>query len=538
MLTAQNISYIHPDKELLFENITFSISKQDKVALIGNNGSGKSTFLKVLAGILPPAAGVLRYSSTPYYVPQHFGQFNDLTVAGALHIEKKLEALREILNGNVSEKYMTLLNEDWTIEERCQKALAYWGIQDIPLTEKMNKLSGGEKTKVFLAGIFIHKPGIVLLDEPTNHLDLQSRELLYHYVSSCSETLVVVSHDRLLLDLVHTVYELEKGGVTAYGGNFSFYREQKEMAEQAAVHQVKEKEKTLRKEKKLMVKSLERQQRKEVRGSKKHEKEGGPRILAHLLKNKAEMTSSRLKDTHSDKIEIISNELAQARMQLPEMRRIKMDFENSSLHVGKILVTAKMINFGYQNQMLWNEPLSFQIRSGERINLKGKNGSGKTTLIKIILGEIQPSCGIITRAGLRSIYIDQDYSLIKDHLTIYEQACQYNYSALKEHEIKIRLARYLFHREVWDKPCYTLSGGEKMRLMLCCLMIGNRAPDMFVLDEPTNNLDIQNTEMLTAAIQEYSGTLLVVSHDSWFLKEINIGRTIDLDAPFEKNVFI
>jgi ATPase subunit of ABC transporter with duplicated ATPase domains len=178
--------------------------------------------------------------------------------------------------------------------------------------------------------------------------------------------------------------------------------------------------------------------------------------------------------------------------------------------------------------MLWSYGLSFQIRSGERINITGKNGSGKTTLIRMILGEIQPTCGLLSRSTVQSVYIDQDYSLIRDNLTVYEQAQQYNDGALPEHEVKIRLNRYLFHNGFWDKPCHTLSGGEKMRLMLCCLMISNHAPDLFVLDEPTNNLDIQNIEILTSAVNEYTGTLLVVSHDNYFLDEINVNRVLEV----------
>ena len=178
--------------------------------------------------------------------------------------------------------------------------------------------------------------------------------------------------------------------------------------------------------------------------------------------------------------------------------------------------------------MLWRKTLDFNITSGERIALKGLNGSGKTTLINIVLGKIVPKTGMVHRADHQAVYIDQEYSLIDPQLKVYGQAQQFNHSGLQEHEIKIRLNRFLFTKEYWDKPCSALSGGEKMRLMLCCLTISNRAPDMIILDEPTNNLDIQNMEILTAAINEYSGTLLVVSHDEYFLEQANIARTIDL----------
>lgn len=528
MLSAQKITYIHPDRELLFENVSFSIQKQDKVALIGNNGTGKSTLLKIIAGILQPTQGVVKSESKPYYIPQHFGQFDDCTVAGALKIDHKLNALNEILHGNVSDKNLALLNDDWSIEERSREALSYWNLQDLPLEQKMENLSGGEKTKVFLAGILIHKPDIVLLDEPTNHLDTLSRGILNNYITTTSNTLMVISHDRTLLHLLNPVYELDKRGITLYGGSYNFYKEQKEIEESALYQQLEAREKALQKAKKIERESFERKQRQDVRGKKKQEKEGVSRINMKTLKNKAEASSAKLKGVHLEKIDAISDELKQARQKMPDIKKMKMDVENSNLHSGKILVTAQNINFGYGHQPLWKAALSFQIRSGERINIKGQNGSGKTTLLKIILGILQPTTGLLSRSEIKCVYIDQDYSLIMNDLTVYKQAQEYNYDALQEHEIKIRLNRYLFGKEFWDKPCSTLSGGEKMRLMLCCLTISNHAPDLFLLDEPTNNLDIQNIEILTSAINEYAGTLLVVSHDSYFLSETHIDRVIEI----------
>jgi len=205
---------------------------------------------------------------------------------------------------------------------------------------------------------------------------------------------------------------------------------------------------------------------------------------------------------------------------------MKINLNNSALHKKKILVSAKDINFSYGNRLLWKETLSFIITSGERIVIKGANGSGKTTLIKIILGELFSCTGTIAKAEAKAIYIDQDYSLINNRLTVYEQAQKYNHGSLQEHDIKIRLNRFLFSKDCWNKSCGLLSGGERMRLLLCCLTISNQAPDIIVLDEPTNNLDIQNIEILTSAINEYRGTLIVVSHDLQFLEEINIEREI------------
>lgn len=528
MLILQDITYTLPNRDLLFTNINLNINKHDKVALIGNNGIGKSSLLKILGGSLPPSGGHVKADSSPYYIPQIFGQFNDYSIAQALQIDEKLNALNEILNGNVTEVHLTSLNDDWTIEERCHNAFSHWKLNRLDLTKKMGTLSGGQKIRVFLAGIQVHRPEIVLLDEPSNHLDSWSRKILYDYIKSTKDTLVIVSHDRTLLNFLTTIYELRKTGIIAYGGNYDFYAEQKIIETESLNHELKNREKALRKAKETEREAAERQQKLDARGKKKQEKAGLPTISMNTLKNNAEKSTSKMKGVHAEKVDSISKELSQLRASLPDIDKMKMDFDNSILHKGKVLVNAKHINFRYGDQLLWTGPLNFQIKSGERIVINGENGAGKTTLIKLVLNTLKPISGTIEIAAFKTIFIDQDYSLIDDTLTVYEQAQQYNSGALREHEIKTILNRFLFTKAYWDKHCSALSGGEKMRLMLCSFTISNEAPDMIILDEPTNNLDIQNIEILTHLVNDYQGTLIVISHDEYFLNQINWEKTIGL----------
>ncbi len=528
MLILQNISYTHPNKNLLFDKINLTVNNHDKIALIGNNGSGKSTLLKLITKQLQPLDGYLSVETEPYFVPQIFGQYNHLTIGQALNVEHKLNALHKILNGNVSEENYTTIDDDWTIEERCNDALKYWQLTNVDFSQKMETLGGGQKTKVFLTGISIHQPDLVLLDEPSNHLDVAGRELLYSFIQSTQSTLIIVSHDRKLLNLLGKVAELSKRGVTIYGGNYEFYTEQKQIENNALNQDLQSKEKALRKAKEKERETLERQQKLDSRGKGKQEKAGIARIMMNTLRNNAENSTSKLKSIHTEKIGGITEELQELRSALPDIAKMKFGFDNSALHKGKILIKADEINYSYNNHLLWKDSLIFQIASGERLVLKGLNGSGKTTLIKIILGKLEPQTGSIYRADNKSVYIDQDYSLIDNQLKVYEQAQQFNVSALQEYEIKIRLSRFLFTKDDWDKSCSALSGGEKMRLVLCCLTINNQSPDIIILDEPTNNLDIQNIEILTAAINEYRGTVIVVSHDETFLQQTKIEQTIQL----------
>ncbi|MCE7067161.1 ribosomal protection-like ABC-F family protein [Dyadobacter sp. CY326] len=528
MLYIHDVAYAHPNRDILFSDINLTINKQEKIALIGHNGAGKTTLLKILSGKLMPLEGTVKADSVPYYVPQLFGQFNEYTIAQAMRAADKINALKEILEGKVTEANLTLLADDWAIEERCQQALAHWKLEGLDLNQRMETLSGGQKTKVFLSGIMVHNPEIVLLDEPSNHLDGQGRSILYEYINSTTNALLVVSHDRTLLNLLNTVFELDKDGITVFGGNYDFYVDQKATENAALTHDLKTKEKALRKAKETERETIEQQQKLDARGKKKQEKAGLPKILMNTLKNSAEKSTSKIKGVHAEKIGTISRDISELRSQLPDPGKMKLDLDNSALHHGKILVTAENLNAGFE-ESLWKAPLDFQIMGGDRIAIKGLNGSGKTTLIRIILGDLQPSSGHLQRAEFKAIYIDQDYSLIDNELTVYQQAQGYNTGALQEHEVKTRLNRFLFTKEYWEKPCATLSGGEKMRLMLCVMTISNQAPDMLILDEPTNNLDIQNIEILISAINHYQGTLLIVSHDNYFLEQVQVSKVINLD---------
>jgi ATPase subunit of ABC transporter with duplicated ATPase domains len=522
MLFLHNISFGFPAGNLLFNSINVTIQTHTKSALVGSNGMGKSTLLKIIANEIEPLEGSVNIRGDVFYVPQMFGNFNHLTVAECLKIDKKLEVLQKITNGEVNEIYFEILNDDWDIEERCQTALQHWKLENLDLNQTLESLSGGQKTKVFLAGIQINQPEIILLDEPTNHLDLEGRNLLYDLIEKTNSTVVIVSHDRTLLNLVDTIFELSNQGISTYGGNFDFYAEQKEIENEALQNDIHSKERALKKAKEKERETLERKQKLDARGKGKQEKSGVARIMMNTLRNNAEKNSSKLKGIHAEKINDISGDLRDLRSSVRNADQMKVNFNDSNLHSGKILISAEEINFKYDEKNLWKENINLEIRSGDRISIKGSNGSGKTTLIKLLLGDLESSVGTISKADFQTIYIDQEYSLIDRNATVYDFAQQFNDNALHESEVKTLLSRFLFGKETWDKKCDVLSGGERLRILLCGLSISNKAPDMIILDEPTNNLDLQNVEILTNSIQDYHGTLVVISHDGVFLDEIGV----------------
>ncbi len=527
-LLVQGLSYIHPNKDLLFQDITFSISTGKKCAIIGNNGVGKSTLLKILAGKIPLATGNIVFDGTLYMIPQHFGQFDGMSVAEALGLADKLRALSIILDGRGTEKEYEQLNDEWDIPERLAEAFARWQIGHIAPDMLMGNLSGGEKTRVFLAGQDIFNPSVVLMDEPTNHLDATGRALLYEYIAHTNSTTVIVSHDRTLLNMLSEIYEMSPTGMQFYPMNYDAYRETVDTETYAKVARLENRQKELAKAEKSARKTIERQQKHASRGEKHSAKKCVARISMGLLRDKSEMTASRLKKMQHEKTEAMKREINEIRLSINEYTGIKIDMGNSVLAGKKLLVEARNVTFRYAGrEAMWSQqPLDLSIFSGERIRLQGDNGCGKSTLLKLITGSLQPTSGKMFRnEALKILYLDQEYSCLDNDLTVYGQleACD---SKRPEHELKTLLNRFLFTSSTWDKKCGILSGGEKMKLALCHLIVCEDTPDMIIADEPTNNIDIASMDILATVLKNYKGTLLVVSHDEQFIHDVGIERTI------------
>ncbi len=528
-IIISDLSYHYPNQNPLFDHLNFSVEKQEKVSIVGDNGVGKSTLLRLMAGCLQPSEGSIISSSKPYYIPQHTGRLGQ-NVAEALNVSNKLIALDAILKGSVDQSYYDILADDWEIEAKCMAALAYWRLPHIKLGMPMDDLSGGEKTKILLAGIFIHSPDIILLDEPTNHLDQTSRNLLYQYIEQSKAAIVIISHDVTLLNQLQTTYELSEHGIRLYGGNYSFFKEQKAIEANALSEDIHEQEKALRLARKQAQEVKQRQDRRTSQQGEKNKMQV-PRIMRNTLRNSSENTASKLKSKHTEIIQGGQAKLVDLRQQKERLKELKMDFDDTSLHAGKLLVEAIGINFAYQPDVtLWKTPLDFKLFSNDRIRILGDNGTGKTTFVKLLTGTLDPSSGEVKRTNFNWIYLDQDYTQVDVDCTVVELAERYNRNNLEDHEVKLRLSRFLFPASTWDKRCRDLSGGEKMRLSLCCLMISNQTPDLIILDEPTNNLDIASLQILIQTIKNYKGSLLVISHDQYFVDEIGITGNLTLNS--------
>ncbi len=530
MLSLQGVSYALPNRQFLFKELSLSLRDHEKIALVGNNGTGKSTLLKIIAGKLAPTSGTVYATNPAYYVPQVAGAPFHNSIAATLGIDKKLGALRAILSGNYTDNHLEQLADDWGVEERAAESLARWGLSKKMLDAPMASCSGGEQMRVLLAGIQLQGDGLILLDEPSNHLDLRYRQQLLEYIRTTHDSLLVVSHDRSILRALDTICEITGSGIVTYGGSFDFYQAQKKTEAQARENDLHATEKALRKAREKERESKERQQKLDARGKKKQEKAGLPTISMNTFRNNAENSTARLQAAHQAKMETLRANRNQLLSTFGGPDQMELAWGSSEQHTNRVLVECMGINHRYNGHLLWHENQTVAIKSFDRFAITGNNGSGKSTLLKFITGELEPAIGSIRRVPMRAMHLDQDYSLLQEQLTVVEQAALFNELHLADNEIRRRLTRFLFVMEQWDLPVKALSGGEKMRLALCCLLMKATSPDLLVLDEPTNNLDLLNISILATALRNYRGSLLVVSHDVDFLKEIGIEQTISLES--------
>ncbi|WP_295122663.1 ATP-binding cassette domain-containing protein, partial [uncultured Chitinophaga sp.] len=422
-----------------------------------------------------------------------------------------------------------LLENNWDIAARCEEAFAKWGIAGITLDQPLRQLSGGMKTRLFLSGIGIFNPAVVLLDEPTNHLDRKARTQLYDWMEHTKCTLLLTSHDRQLLRVCEPIWELQPDGIKVCGGNYDLYETQKQSEALAAEHQLSHHEKALKEARQKQQQAMERKQRADSQAKKSAAKSGGPKILLNSRKNAAEVSTSKLKEVHKAKVSELRANLQEAAAMAQVQRIMKGYFGQSPMPQGKVLVQATEINFSYQpGHVLWSEPLTLTIRSGDRLYVSGGNGSGKTTLFNLLQGNIVPTQGSIQLAPCNTLLLDQDYSLVDRNKTVLEQAVAFNDAKLEMPMVHTLLANFLFLPGSWDKPCAVLSGGETLRLALCCMVLQDRTPDIIFLDEPVNNLDLTNIQMLAKIFAGYKGTLIVISHDTGFLQEAGVTEEVQL----------
>jgi ATP-binding cassette subfamily F protein 3 len=503
ILSCNNISKSF-GTDVIIKSCSFNIEDHEKAAIVGINGAGKSTLLKIITGIEPADTGLvtLAKDKTLGYLAQQQNLGSDNTIYDELlsvkqyilDMEKELRSIEKRMNTadgdeleNLMKKYSDLnhrfeMENGYAYKSEITGVLKGLGFSEEDFTLNVNTLSGGQKTRVALGRLLLAKPDIILLDEPTNHLDMESIRWLENYLLNYNGAVLIVAHDRYFLDkIVSKIIELDNGMATVFSGNYTDYAAKKAILRNMKLKEYLNQQREIKHQEDVITKLKQFNREKSIKRAESREK---------ML----------------DKIEIVDKP-----QELNDKMNIKLE---PNVVSGNDVLTISGLSKSFDDITLFDN-IDIEIKRGERVALIGNNGTGKTTILKLINGIIEPDSGSIYLGAKVNIgYYDQEHHVLDPDKTIFDEIRD-AYPDLNNTQIRNTLAAFLFTNEDVFKYIRDLSGGEKGRVSLAKLMLSNA--NFLILDEPTNHLDIVSKEILENALNNYTGTVLFVSHDRYFI---------------------
>ncbi|MFH8738119.1 MULTISPECIES: ABC-F family ATP-binding cassette domain-containing protein [unclassified Streptomyces] len=527
-LTCSGLSFQWQDGTPVLDGLSLSIGR-GRTGLVGTNGTGKSTLLRLLAGQLAPSQGSVTVGGSLAYLPQNITLDTSMRVDQALGIAERRAALRAIENGDVSEEHFDTVGDDWDVEERALATLGSLGLADVELDRTVGQLSGGETILLRLAALLLERPDILLLDEPTNNLDVFARRRLYEAVDSWrSGVLVVVSHDRELLERVDRIAELRSGSVSWYGGGWSAYEEALATQQEAAGRMLRAAEADVRRQKRELEETQIKVARRARQSKKLDAQRKAPRIVAGEKKRSAQESGDKLRGLHEDRLGEAHERREEAAEAIRNDAEIRVSLPHTAVPTGRTVLSLDELSLPHGKL----RDGSLHIHGPERIALVGRNGAGKTTLLRTLTGELEPLSGEAkTFVPLR--FLPQRLDVLDEQLSVAANVARMAPGVTDNH-IRSQLARFLFKGARAEQPAGTLSGGERFRAALAATMLAAPAPQLLMLDEPTNSLDMASVRQLTSALESYEGALLIASHDLPFLESIAITRWLLLGEDLQE----
>jgi ATPase subunit of ABC transporter with duplicated ATPase domains len=526
-VVCSNLSFAWPDDTPVFRDLSFTVTT-GRTGLVAPNGSGKSTLLKLIAGELAPAGGSVTVDGTLGYLPQSLPLTGDLTVAEVLGVAAVIRALDAVESGDVGEEHFTTIGDDWDIEERTRAQLDRLGLAGLALDRTLSTLSGGQVVSLGIAAQLLKRPDVLLLDEPTNNLDLPARHKLYDVLTDFTGCLLLVSHDRALLDRMDRIAELGSGELRLHGGNFTAYEEAVRAEQEVAEKNVRNAEQALKREKREMQQARERAERRASNAARNLKSAGLPRIFAGTMKRGAQESAGRAGQTHAARVGEAKARLDEAGRALRDEQRLVLDLPDTQVPAGRDLFLGQGMQVRLGGRPVFAQGgVDLTVRGPERIALTGPNGAGKTTLMRLVTGDLAADGGEIKRSDGRIAYLSQRLDLLDLDRTVAENFAAFAPERPEAERMNL-LARFLFRGPRAHLPAGVLSGGERLRATLACVLCAEPAPHLLLLDEPTNNLDLVSAAQLESALNSYQGAFMVISHDERFLAAIGIDRRLRL----------
>ncbi|MGW9627487.1 ABC-F family ATP-binding cassette domain-containing protein [Microbacterium sp. NPDC055521] len=535
-VALDRVSFTWPDGATALDSVSGSFESH-RTGLVGRNGAGKSTLLRLIAGELTATSGQILRSAAVAHLPQRLTLETDRRVADLLGIATRLDAVRAIATGDVDPARFDAVGDDWDIEARAEASLAEAGLDPGFLDRTVGELSGGEAVLAAVAGIRLRRAPITLLDEPTNNLDREARARLGEMVRAWKGALIVVSHDLSLLELMDDTAEIHGSELSMFGGPYSQWRTWLDAEQSASRQAERDAAQAYRKEKRQRIETEAKLATRAQMGRKAFDEKRVPKIVANGRKMAAQVSAGRLRTEAGGKEDAARHALDAAGRRIRDDDTMKIDLPDPGVSTSRRIAT------------IGDGARTWIVQGPERVALIGRNGVGKTTLLRRLVASCAHNSGASAGPGsetavpevLRPVllncephtdrigYLSQRTDGLDEQASVVQNVAVAA-PQVPDRELRNRLARFLIRGVAMDRPVASLSGGERFRVVLATLLLADPAPHLVVLDEPTNNLDLDTVDQLVEALRAYRGAVLVVSHDDVFLGRLGVDLTLELDA--------
>ncbi|MDZ4301290.1 MAG: ABC-F family ATP-binding cassette domain-containing protein [Pseudomonas sp.] len=527
LVSLHHVGFQFANGEILLEDLNLSIDCTP-TGIVGRNGMGKSVLARLLAGVLVPSCGVIKLSARIAYVPQTIELLPGQTVAQASGCAQTLATLERMARGQAQADDLELIDDRWDLAERLRQALDAAGLAEISPDQPAEQLSGGQLARVALIGALLRAPQLLILDEPTNHLDSAGRDWLLATLNAWRGALVVVSHDRRLLNTLGRIIELSPLGARLYGGNYDDYRAQRDAQQHAAQATLEHARLDRRRERQRLKKDLDSFQRHAASARKHAETANVDAFTKSRWKGAANEIVSNVRSAHVQHKQVLNERVRSAHERVVDETPTFLALPGTLLPAGRQVLTLT------DCQLPWLAPhapstfINASLCGPIRVAVHGPNGCGKSTLLKLLAGQWQPVSGACT-VHVPCAYLDQQLTLLDDRQSIVEQLKLMD-TPLAEAELRTRLALLQLDALRVTQPIGQLSGGERLKAAMAIALWRKTPAQLLLLDEPTNHLDLESVMAFEQALQGFSGALIAVSHDAAFLQALKPTHVLTWDA--------
>jgi ATPase subunit of ABC transporter with duplicated ATPase domains len=515
--TLEGVSYVLPNGRTLFSGLTEQFDERP-TGLVGCNGVGKSVLARILAGESEPTTGRCVRSASVCHLSQQISLREHSSVASLAGVYRAVEALTRIEAGSSAQADFDAVGDLWDVRQRLQNELEINGLGYLTATTAASALSGGEAMRIAVLGALLTGRDVLILDEPSNHFDRENRRALLEQLRRWPRALLVVSHDRQLLDQMERIVELSSLGLRNYGGGYSFYARCKAHDEQNAVQQLERLKAQKRRQERSVREQSERQERRLARGSREARDANQAKVLLGRQKQRSEATSGKIRQHQTALLQQLSQQVRDATLRVEKNVETSLHALESFAPVQRKLVELEGVELPFGPPSA--RRVDLVLTGQQRLGVLGPNGCGKSTLLKVLAGKIEPTAGACHRWG-RIAHLDQQLEGLDLRRSTLEQLRSVN-GVMPEDALYTRLVHLGLDGSNIGVPSGELSGGERLKAALACVLYAEPRAELLLLDEPSNHLDLASVQALESMLRQYQGALVIVSHDDVFLDGLQL----------------